>query len=325
MEASKAGEMLSKISSSKKKKPKKQIVQNKKRFSIGIFIFNDKIMTNKELKSLSHQIYYIYGYNKNSYNPVNLYFLNLDCIDQYLPKDYLKWKVEKYNIDTFNDDFINKGKLTGNDNITDDDKLINKSKLTDNHNITDNHKLINKSKLTDNDNITDNHKLINKGKLTDNDNITDDDKLINKGKLTDNDNITDDDKLINKYLGNFDFINEYNKFDKSISHIPKMQNLDNKEIIFLSPDAPEPLKTLKENEIYIIGGLVDRNRRKNYVLNYCIENNIKCRRLPIKENININCCCTMSIPVVFEILSCFGHIGDWKVVLENCIPKRKIK
>jgi hypothetical protein len=34
------------------------------------------------------------------------------------------------------------------------------------------------------------------------------------------------------------------------------------ELVYLSADSEEELSTLSENEVYIIGGLVDRNRYK---------------------------------------------------------------
>jgi tRNA (guanine9-N1)-methyltransferase len=33
-------------------------------------------------------------------------------------------------------------------------------------------------------------------------------------------------------------------------------------LVYLSADAEEELETLAENEIYIIGGIVDKNRHK---------------------------------------------------------------
>lgn len=245
-----------------KRKLKKQIVQNKKTHSIGIYIFKDNIMTNKEIKSLCHQLYYIYGHNKNSYNPVDLYFINLDSVATYLPKEYFKWKVKMIQSLDVNQKKVNFS--SGNMSYLNDES---KYKGLENN-------------LNDEENK---------------------DGIFSAR----NDNRSINGDLIRA------------KTDAKIIEI-------NKEIIFLSPDASEPLTSLSESEIYIIGGLVDRNHHKKYVLNFCIENKIKCKRLPIKEYLNLKCCHTMSVPVVFEILSCFGCTGDWKEAFEKCIPKRKM-
>ena len=44
--------------------------------------------------------------------------------------------------------------------------------------------------------------------------------------------------------------------------LPRSINSDTHQIIYLSADAEEELSTLSENEIYVIGGIVDRNRYK---------------------------------------------------------------
>lgn len=49
------------------------------------------------------------------------------------------------------------------------------------------------------------------------------------------------------------------------------------ELVYLSADSEEELTTLKENEVYIIGGLVDRNRHK--VSSLC--NEIVCQELQL--------------------------------------------
>lgn len=178
-----------------KKKLKLHMVRNKTEYSIGIYVFNENNMLEKEYKSLSHQIGYIYGFNKNNYNPVDFYLINLEYISQYLPCEYKKWK----------------------------------------------------------------------------------------------------------YLSKI-----------------------NKEAIFLSPDAEEPLFQLEKDKIYLIGGIVDRNRCKKYVLNYSNQVNLPCKRLPIKEYVNLNCCHTLNIPTVFEILHTFIIYKDWEIAFKKCIPKRKI-
>jgi tRNA (guanine9-N1)-methyltransferase len=47
-----------------------------------------------------------------------------------------------------------------------------------------------------------------------------------------------------------------------LSSTPLRNPFEGQEYVYLSADAEEELDTLKENETYIIGGIVDRNRYK---------------------------------------------------------------
>jgi tRNA (guanine9-N1)-methyltransferase len=51
--------------------------------------------------------------------------------------------------------------------------------------------------------------------------------------------------------------------DPSLS-LPETISPGTHSLVYLSADAEEELETLKENEIYIIGGIVDKNRHKVY-------------------------------------------------------------
>lgn len=60
-----------------------------------------------------------------------------------------------------------------------------------------------------------------------------------------------------------------------------------KQIIMMSPDAPEPLPDVDlENCVYVIGGLVDRTRKNKITLDKAIQKSIKAYRLPIQEEVS---------------------------------------
>lgn len=50
------------------------------------------------------------------------------------------------------------------------------------------------------------------------------------------------------------------------------------QIVYLSADAEETLTELKKDEIYIIGGIVDRNRYKFLTLNKAERLGIRCAK-----------------------------------------------
>lgn len=54
-----------------------------------------------------------------------------------------------------------------------------------------------------------------------------------------------------------------------------------RQLVYLSADADEELSTLSEDEVYIIGGIVDRNRHKNLCQSKAEGLGIRTARLPI--------------------------------------------
>ncbi|KAJ1531212.1 tRNA methyltransferase 10 [Nowakowskiella sp. JEL0078] len=100
-----------------------------------------------------------------------------------------------------------------------------------------------------------------------------------------------------------------------------------KDLVYLSGDSPNVLQHLDESKIYVIGGLVDRNRHK--VLGYLCQERaeserIPTARLPISEHIDMKSRQILTINQVFEILSGYMETRDWLSVLTRVLPKRKI-
>ena len=58
---------------------------------------------------------------------------------------------------------------------------------------------------------------------------------------------------------------------------------DKFNVIMLSPDATQVLENLNKTSAYVIGGLVDRTRKKSLSLNRALEKNLCAYRLPIEE------------------------------------------
>ncbi|WWC88004.1 uncharacterized protein L201_002906 [Kwoniella dendrophila CBS 6074] len=96
------------------------------------------------------------------------------------------------------------------------------------------------------------------------------------------------------------------------------------KLIYLSADSEEEIETLDENEIYIIGGIVDRNRYKNLCQNKAENLNIKTARLPIGKFIeNLPTRKVLTVNQVFDILLQYIAQKDWQKAFETVIPQRK--
>jgi tRNA (guanine9-N1)-methyltransferase len=109
--------------------------------------------------------------------------------------------------------------------------------------------------------------------------------------------------------GTYNNIKEYNK---------------DKEIIYLTADSDNEISELSSNHIYIIGGIVDRNKHKLLTFNKANEMGIKHARLPIGDYLHLKSSKVLATNHVFSILSHYVNIkNDWKEAFLSIIPKRK--
>ncbi|EPX70716.1 tRNA m(1)G methyltransferase Trm10 [Schizosaccharomyces octosporus yFS286] len=98
---------------------------------------------------------------------------------------------------------------------------------------------------------------------------------------------------------------------------------EKKKMVYLSADSDETLHELKEDEIYIIGALVDKNRYKNICDDKAKSQGIRTAKLPIGEYIRMSDRKVLTVNHVFEILSLWLEHRDWEKAFMEIIPKRK--
>lgn len=118
---------------------------------------------------------------------------------------------------------------------------------------------------------------------------------------------------------------DYEKWDIIINDNDKLKEIkDNNSLIYLTSESENLLEDVEDDKIYIIGGLVDRNRHKGTTYKKASDLGIKTARLPIKENIKLNSSCVLTVTHVFEILLKFREHREWSKAFCAVIPPRKI-
>jgi tRNA (guanine9-N1)-methyltransferase len=101
---------------------------------------------------------------------------------------------------------------------------------------------------------------------------------------------------------------------------------DRKEdLVYLTADSENVIETFDPKKIYIIGGIVDRNRHKNLCQNKAEQQGIQTAQLPIQQHIKLVTSCVLTVNQVFDIYLKFRELEDWDKALRAVIPARKIK
>lgn len=96
--------------------------------------------------------------------------------------------------------------------------------------------------------------------------------------------------------------------------------------VYLTADSPNVLTSIDPDKVYIMGGLVDRNRHKGATFAKAEGLNMATARLPLRESsVSLESSHILTLLHAFEIISKFRECNDWKQSIETVIPKRKLK
>ncbi|TMW57166.1 hypothetical protein Poli38472_003091 [Pythium oligandrum] len=95
------------------------------------------------------------------------------------------------------------------------------------------------------------------------------------------------------------------------------------DLVYLSPDSPNVLTTLDETKTYVIGGIVDKSRKKGATLQTAETSGITTARLPIQEYITERLDHILNVNTVVDVLIHVSQHGDWKRALTEVLPTRK--
>lgn len=94
--------------------------------------------------------------------------------------------------------------------------------------------------------------------------------------------------------------------------------------IYLSPDSSNVLDNVSEENIFIVGGFVDKPVSKDRTLFKANSLGIKTARLPLEQYIKDIKNNVLNVNTVVEILANYIETKDWKTAIETVLPKRMI-
>ncbi|XVE87657.1 hypothetical protein DITRI_Ditri19aG0005500 [Diplodiscus trichospermus] len=94
-------------------------------------------------------------------------------------------------------------------------------------------------------------------------------------------------------------------------------------LVYLTADSETVLYELDPTKVYIVGGLVDRNRWKGITMKKAEEQGIHTAKLPIGSYMKMYSSQVLTVNQVIEILLKFMETKDWKAAFFQVIPQRK--
>lgn len=97
------------------------------------------------------------------------------------------------------------------------------------------------------------------------------------------------------------------------------------KVVYLTSDSETILDTLEDDKIYVIGGIVDRNRLKGVAMNRAQALGLKTAKLPLDDHLaKMSSTPVLACNHVFNILIKTREYGnDWSKALEEILPTRK--
>lgn len=103
------------------------------------------------------------------------------------------------------------------------------------------------------------------------------------------------------------------------------EKFEKNDLVYLTPDSPNALSVVDPEKVYVIGGFVDDNIKRNTSLNICLKQGIGTACLPIadyfaKPNHKQE---VLTINQVFELLFLVYNDVSWKDAFDKVLPRRK--
>ena len=94
-------------------------------------------------------------------------------------------------------------------------------------------------------------------------------------------------------------------------------------LVYLSADSPHELSRMEQGTVYVIGGLIDRNRHKGLTQARAEAAGIPTARLPIDAYVQLQASRMLTTLHVVQILLAWQECKDWRTAFLSVIPQRK--
>lgn len=108
-------------------------------------------------------------------------------------------------------------------------------------------------------------------------------------------------------------------------HTESMEEVhDKSKLVYLTSDSPNVLDDMDNDKIYVIGGIVDRNRLKRATIDRANVLGIATAKLPIQKHLELFTTKVLTCNHVFDIMLKYRECGkDWKKAMLQVLPERK--
>uniref|UniRef100_A0A0G4GWW7 tRNA (guanine(9)-N(1))-methyltransferase n=1 Tax=Chromera velia CCMP2878 TaxID=1169474 RepID=A0A0G4GWW7_9ALVE len=94
-------------------------------------------------------------------------------------------------------------------------------------------------------------------------------------------------------------------------------------LVYLTSDSETSLTSLDSDRVFVIGGIVDRNRLKGQTKTKAEELKLQTAKLPIADHVQLDGSKVLTVNQVFDILLKFLEFRDWRSAFLAAIAPRK--
>ncbi|ETV70849.1 hypothetical protein H257_13629 [Aphanomyces astaci] len=95
-------------------------------------------------------------------------------------------------------------------------------------------------------------------------------------------------------------------------------------LVYLTADSPNVINDLQSDKVYIIGGIVDRNRLKGATFDKAVAQGIQTAKLPLDKVLDMGQATrVLTVNHVFQILVDYSNVRDWTQATLSALPGRK--
>lgn len=114
-------------------------------------------------------------------------------------------------------------------------------------------------------------------------------------------------------------------FTGTLQSLEEYYKNDLKNLVYLTSDSDTTITHLDKDKIYVIGGIVDRNRLKGVAMHRAKHLGIATAKLPLSEHLEkMPATRVLTCNHVFDILLKYREYGnDWGKALQHVLPSRK--